>query len=280
MHGQHIDLRHGELFLAAGLKKAAADTEAGVVDENIDALVRQRLAETGALALLLQISRQDAAEGAVLRGELCGQSFESVSAAGGEDEPEAEAGVPAGKLPANAGRSSGYPYSFGHKLLLVKSGSLIDGFQLVSGEGGVVQGSDVVEDLLGLGRADEDARDLAVPQYPRQRHLGQRLAAGGSDFVQGAYLCQLFLGDDALLQETAIGADAAVLRDAVEVAVGQQTLRQRAEGDDALVQPDGSLFQAVLLDGAVKDGVAVLVDDEGDVELVEDGAGFSSVSPL
>ena len=128
--------------------------------------------------------------------------------------------------------------------------------------------------MLGLGRADEDARDLAVPQYPRQRHLGQRLAAGGGDFVQGAYLCQLFFGDDALLQETAIGADAAVLRDAVEVAVGQQTLRQRAEGDDALVQPDSSLFQAVLLDGAVKDGVAVLVDDEGDVELVEDGAGF------
>lgn len=141
MHGQHIDLRHGELFLAAGLKKAAADAEAGVVDEKIDALVRQRLAETGALALLLQISRQDAAEGTVFRGELCGQSFESVGAAGGEDEPEAEAGIPAGKLPANAGRSSGYPYSFGHKLLLVKSGSLIDGFQLVSGEGGVVQGS-------------------------------------------------------------------------------------------------------------------------------------------
>ena len=86
---------------------------------------------------------------------ICGQSFESVGAAGGEDEPEAEAGIPAGKLPANAGRSSGYPYSFGHKLLLIKSGSLVDGFQLVSGEGGVVQGSG------GRDRVEQRAGDAA-----------------------------------------------------------------------------------------------------------------------
>ena len=34
---------------------------------------------------ILAAGRQDAAEGAVLRGELCGQSFESVGAAGGEE---------------------------------------------------------------------------------------------------------------------------------------------------------------------------------------------------
>ena len=160
------------------------------------------------------------------------------------------------------------------------SRNLVDQLELLVAEVGVLQRADVVENLLRLGGSGQHGGHLAVVQQPCQAHLGQRLAAGGSDFVQGAYLCQLFLGNDALLQETAIGTDAAVLRDAVEVAVGQQTLRQRAEGDDALVQPDGSLFQAVLLDGAVKDGVAVLVDDEGDVELVENGAGFSSVSPL
>lgn len=124
-----------------------------------------------------------------------------------------------------------------------------------------------------------DAPMRTLVTLPSRSIHASAISASG-DFVQGAYLCKLFLGNDALLQETAIGTDAAVLRDAVEVAVGQQTLRQRAEGDDAPVQPDSSLFQAVLLDGAVKDGVAVLVDDEGNVELVEDGAGFSSVSPL
>ena len=39
MENQHVDLRHGKLFFAAGLKKAAADTEACVVDENIQPLV-------------------------------------------------------------------------------------------------------------------------------------------------------------------------------------------------------------------------------------------------
>ena len=46
--------------------------------------------------------------------------------------------------------------------------SLIDGFQLVSGEGGVVQGSDVVEDLLGLGRADEDAVNAMVAKITEE----------------------------------------------------------------------------------------------------------------
>ena len=92
-------------------------------------------------------------EDATQDAEACAEALESLdrisldeiafddSGVGVQDEPEAEAGIPAGKLPANAGRSSGYPYSFGHKLLLIKSGSLVDGFQLVSGEGGVVQGS-------------------------------------------------------------------------------------------------------------------------------------------
>ena len=60
----------------------------------------------------------------------------------------------------------------------------------------------------------------------------------------------------------------------MQIPVGEQALCQRAEGNDALAQTVGRLLQAVFLDGAVKDGVAVLVDDEGDVELVEDGAGF------
>ena len=58
---------------------------------------------------------------------------------------------------ANAGRSSCYPYSFGHKLLLIKSGSLIDGFQLVSGEGGVGAVARFIYCLVRLTAAEEQA---------------------------------------------------------------------------------------------------------------------------
>ena len=73
------------------------------------------------------------------------------------------------------------------------------------------------------------------------------------------------------MEEPSVGADAAVLRDAVEVTVGEQPLGQRAEGDDALAQPHRGLLEAVALDGAVKDGIAVLVDDKGHPELGQDG---------
>ena len=62
---------------------------------------------------------------------------------------------------------------------------------------------------------------------------------------------------------------AAVGRDAVQVTVSQAALRQRAEGDDPLAQFGGGLFQAVFLHRAVQDRIAVLVDDERHVQLVQ-----------
>ena len=67
---------------------------------------------------------------------------------------------------------------------------------------------------------------------------------------------------------------AAVSRDAMQVAVGQAALGQRAEGDNALAQLGGSLFQAVFLHRAVQDGVAILVDDKRHMQLIQNGCGL------
>ena len=120
--------------------------------------------------------------------------------------------------------------------LLAVAGSAVDGLQLFGGKGGVVQRLDVVQDLLRAGCTDQHTGHLPVLQDPGQRHLGQGLAAGGSDLVQGTDLRQLFLGEGAFLQEPAVGAHPAVGRDAVQIPVGEQALCQRAEGNDALAQ--------------------------------------------
>ena len=61
----------------------------------------------------------------------------------------------------------------------------------------------------------------------------------------------------------------------MQVPIGQHPLRQRAEGDDALLQPGCGFLQAVLLDRPVKDGIAVLIDEERAVKLLQ-----NSGSPL
>ena len=113
-----------------------------------------------------------------------------------------------------------------------------------------------------------------MAQQPCQRHLGQCLAAGGGHLVQRTDLRQLFRCEVRLLQETPIGVYAAVGRDTVQIPVGQKALCQRAEGDDALVQAGGGILQAVALNRAVKDRVAVLVDDEWHMQLVQNGRGL------
>jgi hypothetical protein len=41
--------------------------------------------------------------------QLLGKSLQTVGAAGGQDEPTAHSGIPAGELPADAGTCSGDP---------------------------------------------------------------------------------------------------------------------------------------------------------------------------
>lgn len=59
----------------------------------------------------------------------------------------------------------------------------------------------------------------------------------------------------------------------LQVAVGQQSLGQRAKGDQSLFLFHYCLFETVVLYGSVEDRIAVLIDDEGDVHLGQDGRG-------
>ena len=111
VHGQHVDFGHGELGLGAGLQKTAADAKARVVDKNVDPLLGQLFTQASTLALPGKVGGEDAAERVVLCQQLGGQLIQPLPAAGGEDEAEAELGIPAGKLPADAGRGSGDPDS-------------------------------------------------------------------------------------------------------------------------------------------------------------------------
>ena len=68
--------------------------------------------------------------------------------------------------------------------------------------------------------------------------------------------------------------DSAVRRDAVQIPIGQQPLGERRKGDQTFAKTVRGFFEPVVLDRAVEDVVTVLVDDEGRMQLVQDGGGF------
>lgn len=154
------------------------------------------------------------------------------------------------------------------------AGDGIDASAFFIRERRVVERVDVLQDLLWLRCADEDGRQGIVTEIPSERHFCERLPSPLRQIVQRCNGIELVLCDGALREETAVLADSRVFRDAVEVLVAQQPLCERAEGYDALPEAHGRFFEAVLLDRAVEEGIAVLVDDEGAAELVEDCGGF------
>ena len=113
VHGQHVHPQHGKLLARVRLGKGTAGTKARVVDEQVDAFVCQCFAQGGDLRILRKVGGYDAAEGAVFRPELGGKGLQPVAAAGGQNEPEAQPGIAAGKLPLDAGGRAGDPDSFG-----------------------------------------------------------------------------------------------------------------------------------------------------------------------
>lgn len=103
----------GAANLAHAADTTTAGTKARVVDEQVDAFVCQCFAQGGDLRILRKVGGYDAAEGAVFRPELSGKGLQPVAAAGGQNEPEAQPGIAAGKLPPDAGGRAGDPDSFG-----------------------------------------------------------------------------------------------------------------------------------------------------------------------
>ena len=73
----------------------------------------------------------------------------------------------------------------------------------------------------------------AVPEHPGQGQLGQGLAAALGDLVQRPRISgQVLVGDRLPVERLALGGPG-VGRDPVEVAIGQQALGERGEGDAA-----------------------------------------------
>src|SRR5690606_25764633 len=105
-------------------------------------------------------------------------------------------------------------------------GILIDLCQLRIREGEVVQGTDVLLQLVHAARADEHRRHPRVAQDPRQRHLREALPAARRDVVQRADVPQCLVGEQVRRQRLAL-ARARALRHTVQIPIGQHALRER-----------------------------------------------------
>ena len=94
--------------------------------------------------------------------------------------------------------------------------------------------------------------------------LGKGLAAPGCQAVQLHKVFVKLRGEDGRLEES-LSRHSGILRDAIQVSVGEKALCQGREGDET-----GSVFLGLLQDSfllglAVEDVVATLVDEAGDI---------------
>ena len=104
-HGFHIHPDHFLFPGVVGLQIAAAHAKARVVDKDINGLPLQLLEKALAVLFLCKIGRQDTAG----RAQFCGQRFQPVGAAGGQDEPAAQLCIAACKLLPDAGACASDP---------------------------------------------------------------------------------------------------------------------------------------------------------------------------
>src|SRR4051794_1903084 len=142
----------------------------------------------------------------------------------------------------------------------LRRGDPIDLCQLLGRELEVLQRSDVLLELLDAARADQRGGDARVAERPRERELGQSLSSAPGDLVQRPDLAERLLVEPVGRQRVA-AAGARILRHAVQVAVGQQSLRERRE-DDAADPGALARVEHARLDPAVEDVVRRLVDHE------------------
>src|SRR3954453_23416985 len=148
-------------------------------------------------------------------------------------------------------------------------GVLVDLAQLVVGEVELVERGDVLLELLHAARADERRRHARVAQCPRERHLGERLAALLRHRVQRAHVGQRLLGEQVGRQRAVLLRRARVRRDAVEVLRREHPLGERRE-DDAAHALVLERLEQVLLDPAVQQRVRRLVDEQRRPEVAHD----------
>ena len=71
-------------------------------------------------------------------------------------------------------------------------------------------------------------------------------------------------------QETTIGVDTAVCRNAIQITICQHALRQWTECDDSLAFFLRRLFQTILLNGTIKNRITVLIDHKRTMQFSHD----------
>ena len=142
--------------------------------------------------------------------------------------------------------------------------------QLVVGEGEAVERCEVLLELGDARGADEGRGDAGVAERPGERHLGERLAAGFGDLVQGADLAERLIVEE-VGRERALPARPRAFRHlAGEVAAGEHPLGERGEADAADPELAERVEQALGLDPAVQHRVRRLVDEDRRAETAHD----------
>ena len=135
---------------------------------------------------------------------------------------------------------------------------------------GMDGGEDVHDGFRGVKgsyrRALEGPEEVSGGEFlQREGHgrplLGDQLEILGLRAAHRAEMLQLFFGQLRRLKKSSIRSDPAVCRDTVQIPVCQSSLCQRAECDDAFVSLVCCLLQTIFLNGTVKNGISVLVDN-------------------
>ncbi len=160
-----------------------------------------------------------------------------------------------------------------HEVDLGLGGVALDLGDLVVGERRAGEGVEVGVELLDARGPDHGAGHPLVAQHPLERELGELLPAPLGDAVEVAHPREhvvLQPGDGRV-----VACGPRVRRHAVEVAVGQQPLRQRGEDDAAhplrlelVEQARAAVLR--LLDPAVEQAVGRLVDQQRRAEVAGD----------
>ena len=119
---------------------------------------------------------------------------------------------------------------------------------------------------MGAAGTDEDAGDTLLLENPRECHLGKSLVAERCLAIEFAEAFEEFGGEYVGLEETTL-RHARTLGDAMEIAVGEQSLRQRREGDETDTLLVAEVEDALVLRRTVEEIESALIDEEGYVAL-------------
>src|SRR6266404_8713220 len=147
---------------------------------------------------------------------------------GGAPWPPLVAGRPFARRAATEDR----PYrsiSASHDRTNSSRQDLLDALQLLPREADILNRAHRVVDMPEPAGADQCGRDLWMPEHPGQCHLRKSLAASPGDLPEPAHLDDFVIGNLFGPKKPVRLRRSRIRRDAVQVLVGQQTLRQRGE---------------------------------------------------